>query len=195
MAIHSIAIVDDGAQTGATTHVWHWVHISSGTIIGEACSLGRNIYVGNRVKTSNRVNIQNDMSVYDNVTLEDDAFRGPNIVLTNAYDPHAAIECKSEHHNTLICQGATLDANYTIMCGTMVGRYAFVGADAIVNKDVPDFALVAGIPARQIAWMDQHDEQLDLPHSGNAQTICTHIGERYLLKTAFAKKCEHHAIH
>lgn len=188
MSIHSTAIVDDGAQIGATTRVWHWVHVSSGAVIGEGCSLGQNVYVGNRVKIGDRVKIQNNVSVYDNVTLEDDVFCGPSMVFTNVYNPRAAIERKSEYRNTVIRQGATLGANCTIVCGVTVGRYAFVGAGAVVNKDVPDFALVVGVPARQIGWMSQHGEQLDLPLSGDAKTTCANTGERYILKNGVCQK-------
>ena len=132
-------------------------------MIGEGCSLGQNVYVGNQVKIGNRVKIQNNVSVYDNVTLEDDVFCGPSMVFTNVYNPRAAIERKSEYRDTLVRQGATLGANCTIICGTTVGRYAFVGAGAVVNRDVPDYALVVGVPARQIGWMSRHGEQLDLP--------------------------------
>lgn len=181
MSIHSTAIVDDGARIGEGTRIWHWVHVSGGAEIGSGCSLGQNVYVGNRVRIGNRVKIQNNVSVYDNVTLEDDVFCGPSMVFTNVYNPRAAIERKNEYRDTLIRQGATLGANCTIVCGTTVGRYAFVGAGAVVNRDVPDFALVVGVPARQIGWMSRHGEQLDLPLTGNAEATCPHTGERYIL--------------
>jgi len=181
MSIHSTAIVDDGARIGEGTRIWHWVHVSGGAEIGSGCSLGQNVYVGNRVRIGDRVKIQNNVSVYDNVTLEDDVFCGPSMVFTNVYNPRAAIERKSEYRDTLVRQGATLGANCTIVCGTTVGRYAFVGAGAVVNRDVPDFALVVGVPARQIGWMSRHGEQLDLPLTGNAETTCPHTGERYIL--------------
>ena len=182
MSIHSTAIVDDGAQIGAGTRVWHWVHVSGGALIGEACSLGQEVYVGNRVKIRNRVKIQNNVSVYDNVTLEDDVFCGPSMVFTNVYNPRAAIERKNEYRDTVVRQGATLGANCTIVCGSTVGRYAFVGAGAVVNRDVPDFALVLGVPPRQIGWMSRHGEQLDLPLTGSGQTTCPATGDQYVLK-------------
>ena len=179
--IHPTAIVDDGARIGANSRVWHWVHICGGAEIGEGCSLGQNVFVGNRVRIGNRVKIQNNVSVYDNVFLEDDVFCGPSMVFTNVYNPRAAIERKSEYRDTVVRQGATLGANSTIVCGATVGRYAFVGAGAVVNKDVPDFALVVGVPARQIGWMSRHGEQLDLPLAGDGEATCPHTGERYIL--------------
>jgi len=181
MSIHSTAIVDEGAQIGGTSRIWHWVHVSSGAVIGEGCSLGQNVFVGNKVKIGDRVKIQNNVSVYDNVTLENDVFCGPSMVFTNVYNPRAAIERKNEYRNTLVRQGATLGANCTIVCGATIGRYAFVGAGAVVNKDVPDFALVVGVPARQIGWMSRHGEQLDLPLTGNAQATCPATGDQYTL--------------
>ncbi|MGE8659819.1 MAG: acyltransferase [Achromobacter sp.] len=182
MTIHATAIVDAGATIGAGTRIWHWVHVSPGAVIGAGCSLGQNVYVGNRVRIGDRVKIQNNVSVYDNVTLEDDVFCGPSMVFTNVYNPRAAIERKNEYRDTLIRQGATLGANCTIVCGVTVGRHAFVGAGAVVNKSVPDFALVVGVPARQIGWMSRHGEQLDLPLTGDGQAFCAATGEQYVLK-------------
>lgn len=187
MSIHSTAIVDEGAQIGATSRIWHWVHVCSGAVIGDGCSLGQNVFIGNKVKIGDRVKIQNNVSVYDNVTIENDVFCGPSMVFTNVYNPRAAIERKSEYRNTLVRQGATLGANCTIVCGTTIGRYAFVGAGAVVNKDVPDFALVVGVPARQIGWMSRHGEQLNLPLTGNAQATCPSTGDHYTLKDGFCQ--------
>lgn len=182
MSIHATAIVDTGATIGTGTRIWHWVHVSAGAVIGRDCSLGQNVYVGNRVSIGNRVKIQNNVSVYDNVTLEDDVFCGPSMVFTNVYNPRAAIERKSEYRDTLVRQGATLGANCTIVCGVTVGRHAFVGAGAVVNRPVPDCALVVGVPARQIGWMSRHGEQLDLPLTGEGEAVCAATGERYILK-------------
>lgn len=182
IVIHSSAIVDHGAALGDGTRVWHFAHVCAGARIGSDCSLGQNVYVGNQVRIGDRVKIQNNVSVYDNVTLEDDVFCGPSMVFTNVYNPRAAIERKNEYRDTLVRQGATLGANCTIVCGSTVGRYAFVGAGAVVNRDVPDFALVVGVPARQIGWMSRHGEQLDLPLTGNGQTTCPATGDTYVLK-------------
>src|SRR5579863_8049564 len=149
---HDTAIIDDGARIGQGTRIWHWVHVSAGAVIGERCSLGQNVYVGNRVAIGNNVRIQNNVSVYDNVTLEDDVFCGPSMVFTNVYNPRAAVSRKHEYRDTLVKRGATLGANCTIICGTSIGAYAFVGAGAVVNRDVPDFAVVVGVPGRHIGW-------------------------------------------
>jgi len=182
MQIHETAIVDDGARIGEGSRIWHWVHVCGGAVIGRGCSLGQNVFVGNRVRIGDKVKIQNGVSVYDNVTLEDDVFCGPSMVFTNVYNPRAAIERKSEYRDTLVRQGATLGANCTIVCGVTIGRHAFVGAGAVVNKDVPDFALVVGVPARQIGWMSRHGAQLDLPLAGDGEAVCPETGDRYLLR-------------
>jgi UDP-2-acetamido-3-amino-2,3-dideoxy-glucuronate N-acetyltransferase len=179
--IHPTAIVDDGAQIGDGTRVWHWVHVSGGARIGERCSLGQNVFVGNRVVIGNNVKIQNNVSVYDNVTLEDDVFCGPSMVFTNVYNPRSAVSRKDEYRDTLVRRGATLGANCTIVCGRTIGEYAFVGAGAVVNRDVPDYALVVGVPARQVGWMSRFGERLDLPLEGTGAATCPHTGDRYEL--------------
>lgn len=178
---HATAIIDAGAQIGAGTRIWHWVHVCGGARIGSNCSLGQNVFVGNDVRIGNNVKIQNNVSVYDAVELEDDVFCGPSMVFTNVYNPRAAVVRKDAYRRTLVKQGATIGANATIVCGSTIGRHAFVGAGAVVQKDVPDFALVVGVPARQIGWMSEYGEKLDLPLHGNAATICPHTGVRYLL--------------
>jgi UDP-2-acetamido-3-amino-2,3-dideoxy-glucuronate N-acetyltransferase len=180
--VHPTAIVDEGARIGAGTRIWHWVHVSGGATIGERCSLGQNVYVGNRVSIGDGVKIQNNVSVYDNVVLEDDVFCGPSMVFTNVYNPRAAVERKSEYRDTTVRRGATLGANCTIVCGVTVGRWAFVGAGAVVNRDVPDFALMVGVPARQAGWMSRYGERLDLPLEGRAEAVCPHTGDRYVLE-------------
>ena len=180
--VHPSAIVDDGAVIGEGSRVWHWVHISGGARIGKACSFGQNVYVGNRVTIGDNVKIQNNVSVYDNVTLEDGVFCGPSMVFTNVYNPRAEVSRKDEYRDTLVKRGATLGANCTIVCGTTIGEYAFIGAGAVVNRDVPPFALMLGVPARQAGWMSRFGERLDLPLTGNAETTCPHTGERYVLR-------------
>jgi UDP-2-acetamido-3-amino-2,3-dideoxy-glucuronate N-acetyltransferase len=174
---HPSAIVDPGAQIGEGTRVWHWVHVCAGARIGRNCSLGQNVYVGNDVVIGNNVKIQNNVSVYDAVTLEDDVFCGPSMVFTNVYNPRSAIVRKDELRRTLVRRGATLGANCTIVCGITVGEYAFVGAGAVVNRDVPDFALMLGVPARQSGWMSRFGERL--PLQGEGMATCPHTGERY----------------
>ncbi|MCD6681063.1 MAG: N-acetyltransferase [Burkholderiaceae bacterium] len=180
--IHPSAIVDEGAQVGAGTRIWHWVHVCAGARIGDRCSLGQNVFVGNRVVIGDRVKIQNNVSIYDNVTLEDDVFCGPSMVFTNVYNPRAAVERKSEYRDTVVRRGATLGANCTIVCGVTIGEYAFVGAGAVVNRDVPAYALMVGVPARQVGWMSRHGEQLDLPLKGSGEAVCPHTGDRYRLR-------------
>lgn len=180
--VHETAIVDAGAQIGARTRIWHWVHVCAGAKIGEQCSLGQNVYVANNVVIGNNVKIQNNVSVYDNVTLEDDVFCGPSAVFTNVYNPRSHVPRKSEYRNTLIKRGVTLGANCTIVCGVTIGEYAFIGAGAVVNKDVPPYALMVGVPARQVGWISRYGERLDLPVSGSGQARCPATGERYALE-------------
>lgn len=179
--IHPTAIVDEGAVVGDGTRIWHWVHVSSGAAIGARCSLGQNVFVGNRVRIGNNVKIQNNVSVYDNVTLEDDVFCGPSMVFTNVYNPRSAVSRKDEYRDTIVRRGATLGANCTIVCGNEVGEYAFIGAGSVVNRSVPAFALMVGVPARQIGWMSRFGEKLPLPVKGSGEAICPHTGDRYVL--------------
>ena len=184
--IHASAIVDDGAVLGAGCRVWHFVHICARARIGSACSFGQNVFVGNDVSIGDNVKVQNNVSIYDAVTLEDDVFCGPSMVFTNVYNPRSAVTRKDEYRRTLVRRGATLGANSTIVCGITVGRYAFVGAGAVVNRDVPDFALMLGVPARHAGWMSRHGERLPLPlQSASAvDAVCPHTGERYRLQGA-----------
>ncbi len=181
-AIHPSAIVDAGAVLGDGCRVWHFVHISAGARIGERCSFGQNVYVGHDVSIGDNVKIQNNVSVYDAVTIEDDVFCGPSMVFTTVYNPRSAVTRKDEYRRTRVCQGATLGANCTIVCGTTIGRHAFVGAGAVVNRDVPDFALMLGVPARQAGWMSRFGERLPLQLRGEGEALCPHTGDRYRLQ-------------
>ena len=178
--VHESAIVDDGAEIGSGTRIWHFVHVN-GAVIGKNCSLGQNVYVGNKVSIGNNVKIQNNVSVYDDVHLDDDVFCGPSMVFTNVYNPRSFIERKTEYRSTLVKKGATLGANSTIICGITIGEYALIGAGALVNKDVPPFALMVGVPAKQIGWISKYGEQLDLPLEGRTRAGCPNTGDTYQL--------------
>jgi UDP-2-acetamido-3-amino-2,3-dideoxy-glucuronate N-acetyltransferase len=180
--IHPTAIVDAGATIGDDCRIWHWVHISAGAVIGKRCSFGQNVYVGNKVLIGDNCKIQNNVSIYDAVTLEDDVFCGPSMVFTNVYNPRSAVVRKDEYRPTLVKKGATLGANCTIVCGATIGEFAFVGAGAVVNRDVKPYALMAGVPARHIGWMSEHGERLDLPLTGDGTATCPGTGNRYRLK-------------
>ena len=182
VTVHPSAIVDDGAQIGEGSRVWHFVHVCGGARIGKGVSLGQNVFVGNKVVIGDRCKIQNNVSVYDNVTLEEGVFCGPSMVFTNVYNPRSLIERKDQYRDTLIKRGATLGANCTIVCGVTVGEFAFVGAGAVINKNVPAYALMVGVPARQIGWMSEFGEQLELPVRGDGECVCAHTGARYILR-------------
>lgn len=179
--VHPTAIIDDGAQIGEGSSVWHWVHICAGAKIGTGCSFGQNVFVGNDVAIGNNVRVQNNVSIYDAVTIEDDVFCGPSMVFTNVYNPRSAVPRKNEYRRTLVKRGATLGANCTIVCGVTIGEYAFVGAGAVINRKVPDYALMVGVPAKQIGWMSQHGERLDLPIEGKGEAKCPATGHKYRL--------------
>lgn len=179
--VHPTAIVDEGARIGDGTRIWHWVHVSRGASIGRNCSLGQNVYVGNKVVIGDGVKIQNNVSVFDNVTIEDDVFCGPSMVFTNVYNPRSPVERKNEYRDTVVRRGATMGANCTIVCGVTIGEFAFIGAGAVVTREVPAFALVVGVPARQVGWMSRHGERLDLPLAGDGFATCPHTGDRYQL--------------
>jgi len=180
--IHSSAIVDEGARIGAFTRIWHWTHVCQGAFIGEKCSLGQNVFVGNKVRIGDNVKIQNNVSVYDNVTLENDVFCGPSVVFTNVYNPRSTVRRKDEYKVTLVEQGATLGANCTIVCGTRIGRFAFIGAGAVVTRSVKPFALMVGVPARQVGWMSAYGERVELPLEGQGAWSCRNTGDHYTLQ-------------
>lgn len=171
--VHPSAVVDDGAAIGAGTKVWHFTHVMSGAQIGERCVLGQNVYVGSRARLGNGVKVQNNVSLYDDVVCEDDVFLGPSCVLTNVVNPRAFVERKDEYRTTLIRRGASVGANATIVCGVTLGEFCFVGAGAVVTKDVPSYALVYGTPAVRHGWMSRVGERL------GADLVCPATGERY----------------
>jgi UDP-2-acetamido-3-amino-2,3-dideoxy-glucuronate N-acetyltransferase len=179
--VHPSAIVDEGAQIGEGSRVWHFAHVCSGAKIGQGVSLGQNVFVGNKVVIGDRCKVQNNVSVYDNVTLEEGVFCGPSMVFTNVYNPRSLIERKSEYRNTLVKKGATLGANCTIVCGATIGEFAFIGAGAVVNKDVKPYALMVGVPAKQVGWMSEYGEQIPLPTHGEGAYTCPHTNQVYTL--------------
>lgn len=179
--IHDSAIVDEGAQIGAGSRVWHFAHVCGGARIGSGVSLGQNVFVGNKVTVGDRCKIQNNVSIYDNVTLDEGVFCGPSMVFTNVHNPRALVERKDEYRDTLVRRGATLGANCTIVCGVTVGSFAFIGAGAVVSRNVPDFALMVGVPAKQIGWMSAYGERLPLPLFGREMVTCPHTKDCYTL--------------
>lgn len=178
---HESAIVDDGAEIGDESRVWHFVHICAGAKIGKKVSLGQNVFVGNKAKIGDNCKIQNNVSIYDDVYLEEGVFCGPSMVFTNVYNPRSLIERKAEYRPTLVKRGATLGANCTIVCGITIGEFAFVGAGAVVNRDVKPYALMVGVPAKQIGWMSEYGEQLNLPVDGDGKEVCKHTQSVYML--------------
>lgn len=180
-SIHPSAFVDDGAIIGDGTHIWHFCHVSKSALIGKNCNLGQNVFIADNVKLGDNVKVQNNVSLYEGVILEDDVFCGPSVVFTNVINPRATVSRKDSYKPTKVKRGATLGANSTIVCGLTIGSYSFVGAGAVVVKDVADFSLVVGVPAVHIGWMSRHGERLDLPLTGNALAQCPVTGEKYIL--------------
>ncbi|MGB2755626.1 MAG: DapH/DapD/GlmU-related protein [Phycisphaerae bacterium] len=185
--VHESSYVDEGARVGKGTRIWHFSHVLPGAVIGENVSIGQNVNVGGRAKIGNRCKIQNNVSLYDLVELEDEVFCGPSMVFTNVYNPRAFISRKHEYRKTLVKRGATLGANSTIVCGITIGRYAFVGAGAVVNRDVPDFALVAGVPAKPIGWMCKCGVRLKFE---GTKAACAACGEAYRLEGDLCREVE-----
>ena len=175
---HSSAIIDDGAQIGVDTKIWHFTHVCGGAKIGERCSLGQNVFIGNDVKIGNNVKIQNNVSVYDAVYLEDDVFCGPSMVFTNVFNPRSHVVRKHEYRKTLVKRGATIGANATVVCGVTIGEYAFIGAGAVINHDVKAYAMMVGVPARQIGWSCQCGVKL---HFIDGQAKCSACQSSYQL--------------
>jgi len=178
---HPSAIIDPGAKIGKGTKIWHFCHIGPEAVIGERCSLGQNVYVG-KAKIGNGVKIQNNVSVYDEVEIEDDVFCGPSMVFTNVYNPRAAIPRKDEYRKTKVGKGATIGANATIICGINLGEYSFIGAGAVVNRNVKPYALMLGVPARQAGWMSRFGMKLELPLNGNGEAVCPQSHAFYRLQ-------------
>lgn len=189
VTIHPSAIVDEGAQIGEGSRVWHFVHVCGGAKIGKNVSMGQGVFVGNKVTIGDNCKIQNNVSVYDNVHLEEGVFCGPSMVFTNVYNPRSLIERKDEYRDTLVKKGATLGANCTIVCGVGIGEYAFIGAGAVVNKDVAPYALMVGVPAKQVGWMSEFGEQLDLPIEGEGEARCPYTSVIYRLNNGQVEKC------
>jgi len=175
--VHETAIIDQGAQIGSDTKIWHFTHVMSKALIGQNCNIGQNVYIDKNVNIGNGVKIQNNVSVYANVTIEDDCFLGPSMVFTNVINPRAFIERKTEFKNTLVQKGCSIGANATIVCGTRLGEYSFIGAGSVVTKDVPNYAMVVGVPAKQIGWMSKHGEKLIFNNEGIA--MCPATQEKY----------------
>ena len=179
--VHPTAIIDEGAEIGDGSRIWHWVHICAGAKIGKECSFGQNVFVGNDVTIGNNVKVQNNVSIYDAVQLEDDVFCGPSMVFTNVYNPRSVVERKSEYRQTRVKKGVTIGANATIVCGVTLGEHSFIAAGAVITRDVKPFALMAGVPAQQMGWMSCYGERLDLPLTGNGTTTCPHSNTVYRL--------------
>jgi len=180
--IHDTAVVDDGAIIGERSKVWHFSHICSGAKIGKDCILGQNVYIASNTVIGNKVSIQNNVSVYDNVIIEDDVFCGPSMVFTNVINPRSFISRKHEYKRTLVKRGASIGANATIICGVTLGMYCFIGAGAVISKDIPDFALVVGVPGKVVGWVSRAGIRLDLPVAGEGTAVCPETKEMYKIQ-------------
>ncbi len=176
---HPTAVIDEGAQIGESTKIWHFCHLMPGVLIGNSCNIGQNVFIANGVRLGNNVKVQNNVSIYTGVTCEDDVFLGPSMVFTNVINPRSAVIRKTEYMETIVGRGATIGANATVVCGNPIGRYAFIGAGSVVTKPVLDYALVVGNPGRQIGWMSKYGQRLDFDINGRA--VCPESGETYRL--------------
>ena len=183
---HETAVIDEGCEIGAGTKIWHFSHIMPRCIIGENCNIGQNVVISPEVVLGKNVKVQNNVSIYTGVICEDDVFLGPSIVFTNVINPRSAINRKSEYAKTLVKKGASIGANATIVCGHDIGQFAFIGAGAVVTKNVPDYALVMGNPAKQTGWMSEYGHKLSFDKNGEA--TCAESGEKYLLKDGRVSK-------
>ena len=183
---HETAVIDAGAQIGKGSKIWHFSHVMPTAIIGDDCNLGQNVFVANNVRLGNQVKVQNNVSIYDGVVCEDEVFLGPSMVFTNVYNPRSAVSRKDEYRKTLVKRGASIGANATIVCGVTLGKYCFVGAGAVVKNDVPDYAMVVGVPGVLKGWMSEYGEQLIFDDTNKAS--CQHTGEAYILKNGKVEK-------
>jgi len=183
---HPTAVIDEGSHIGEGTKIWHFTHIMPGCVIGENCNLGQNVVVSPGVVLGKNVKVQNNVSIYTGVTCEDDVFLGPSAVFTNVINPRSAVNRKSEYMKTLVKRGASIGANATIVCGHDIGAYAFIGAGAVVTKNVPDYALVIGNPARQTGWMSEFGHQLKFDKEGYA--VCEESKQKYFLNNGKVTK-------
>lgn len=181
---HPTAVIDHGSSIGPGTRIWHFSHICAGALIGARVILGQNVFVSGKAVIGDGCKIQNNVSVYDNVCLSQDVFCGPSVVFTNVLNPRAFVDRRHHYADTMICKGATLGANSTIVCGATVGEYAFVGAGAVVTQDVKPFALVVGVPARQVGWISRFGDQIPLPLAGSGEYYCENLKFRYELSGA-----------
>lgn len=181
ISVHPSAIIDKGAKIGEGSRIWHFVHVCGGAEVGKNVSMGQGVFIGNKVTIGDNCKIQNNVSVYDNVHLEEGVFCGPSMVFTNVYNPRSFVDRKDEYKDTLVSRGATLGANCTIVCGVKIGKFAFIGAGAVVNKNIKPYALVVGVPGKQIGWMSEHGKQIPLPLSGSGEYICEATGDVYKL--------------
>ena len=184
--VHPSSIVDEGADIGAGTKIWHFSHVMKGSKIGRDCNLGQNVVVSPKVILGNNVRVQNNVSIYEGVICEDDVFLGPSMVFTNVINPRSAVSRKHEYKSTLVKKGASIGANATIVCGNDIGEYAFIGAGAVVTKDVPAYALVVGNPSRQVGWMSEYGMKLQFDENGEA--TCPESGEKYSLQEGKVSK-------
>jgi UDP-2-acetamido-3-amino-2,3-dideoxy-glucuronate N-acetyltransferase len=183
---HETAVIDDGCTIGKGTKIWHFSHVMTGAVIGESCNLGQNVVVSPGVRLGRNVKVQNNVSIYSGVICDDDVFLGPSMVFTNIINPRSEIVRKDSYQETIVEKGATVGANSTIICGTIIGRYAFIGAGAVVTRDVKPYALVMGNPARQTGWMSEYGHKLIFDKKGFA--VCPESGERYRLEKGIVSK-------
>ncbi|MFT5258917.1 MAG: UDP-2-acetamido-3-amino-2,3-dideoxy-glucuronate N-acetyltransferase [Saprospiraceae bacterium] len=185
---HETAIIDEGAQIGEGTSIWHWTHVSSGAVIGKVCSFGQNVFIANGVAIGNNVKVQNNVSIYEGTIIEDDVFLGPSCVLTNVTNPRSQVVRRVLYEKTQLRRGCSIGANATVVCGVIIGRYAFVAAGAVITKDVPDYALMMGVPARQKGWMSRHGHPLANRDTEDILT-CPESGFRYQEDDSGELKC------